>query len=148
MVRFAASPCPKWKKGFGQSAVRKLLHRGNGGDSRPSKEGAHAMAADGRQPLTGANIKYPLALNKLCRDKDRMRSVHIAEKLGITKSSVHTMLKALREMGLIHKDASGIHLTPRERRWPGGMAAIRRCCIFISRHLFRTTAMPERRLPR
>ena len=59
------------------------------------------------QALTAANIRYLLVLRQLCPDDGVTRCVHVAEMLGISKSSVHTMMNSLKDMELIEKDRYG-----------------------------------------
>ncbi|MEF9988725.1 MAG: helix-turn-helix domain-containing protein [Christensenella sp.] len=58
--------------------------------------------------LTAANIKYLLVMKRLYSDEKGIRSTDIAKALGITKPSVHTMIKALQTMKLVKKDRYGI----------------------------------------
>ena len=59
------------------------------------------------QPLTASNIKYLLVLYNICPDNSGTRCVRIAETLGITKPSVHTMINTLKSMELVQKDLYG-----------------------------------------
>ena len=60
------------------------------------------------KPLTAANLRYLLALRRLSGGVGAgVRSVRVAEELGLTKSSVHTMFRSFQAMGLIRKDAYG-----------------------------------------
>lgn len=58
--------------------------------------------------LTASNIKYLLVMRNLYADGKGIRSTDIAKALGITKPSVHTMIKALQSMELATKDCYGI----------------------------------------
>ncbi len=60
-----------------------------------------------KQLLTAANIKYLLVMNELMQDGKGVRCVDIADSLGITRPSVHTMMNTLRDMQLIRKDRYG-----------------------------------------
>lgn len=65
--------------------------------------------------LTAANIKYLLTLNELDGPNSRgIRCVDVAKKLEITKPSVHTMIKNLRDMGLVIKEHYGTVYMTRE----------------------------------
>ncbi len=67
--------------------------------------------------LTASNIKYLLVLRELCRGREGVRCVAIAELLGVAKPSVHAMLHTLRDMGLIEKDPYGsARFTPAGQR--------------------------------
>mgnify|MGYP004556155773 CR=1 FL=1 len=60
-----------------------------------------------KQLLTAANIRYLLVMSVLMQDGKGVRCVDIADSLGITKPSVHTMMNTLRDMQLIRKDRYG-----------------------------------------
>lgn len=75
-----------------------------------------------RRPLTAAHIRYLLTLWDLEQTTQQkgIRCVEIAGALGVTKSSVHTMLENLRGMGLIEKDRySKAYFTPQGRAFAG-----------------------------
>ena len=62
--------------------------------------------------LTAANIRYLLALHELDSGEAGARSSDIAERLGVTKPSVHTMIKKFCEKGYVTKEKYGtVHLT-------------------------------------
>ena len=62
--------------------------------------------------LTASNIRYLLALNELNRDGAGAKSSEIAKYLGVTKPSVHTMIKKFCEKGYVTKKKyESIHLT-------------------------------------
>lgn len=63
--------------------------------------------ANRNQILTAANIRYLLALKTLCPEDGYTRCVHVADKLGISKPSVHAMMNSLKDMKLIAKDHYG-----------------------------------------
>ena len=63
--------------------------------------------ANQNQPLTASNIKYLLVLYNICPANTGTRCVRIAQTLGITKPSVHTMINTLKGMGLVRKDLYG-----------------------------------------
>lgn len=56
-----------------------------------------------RKILTASNIKYLLTLKKLNEDSMGIRCVDIAEALDFSKSSVHTMMKTLSDIGFVEK---------------------------------------------
>ncbi|MCI1966403.1 MAG: helix-turn-helix domain-containing protein [Oscillospiraceae bacterium] len=64
--------------------------------------------ADKDQALTASNIKYLLVLEELSRDTGGVRCVDIADTLGVTKPSVHMMMKTLKNMELVCKDKYGM----------------------------------------
>ena len=64
--------------------------------------------ANQEKTLTASNIKYLLVMRNLNADGKGIRSTDIAKALGITKPSVHTMIKALQSMELATKDRYGI----------------------------------------
>lgn len=57
--------------------------------------------------LTASNIKYLLVLYHISPANTGTRCVRIAENLGVTKPSVHTMMNTLKDMGLVQKDLYG-----------------------------------------
>lgn len=63
--------------------------------------------ANRNQILTAANIRYLLCLKELCPEDGYTRCVHVADKLGISKPSVHAMMNSLKDMKLIEKDHYG-----------------------------------------
>ena len=67
--------------------------------------------------LTAANIRYLLAIEDLDRDGKGVRCVDVAQALGITKPSVHSMVDSMKDMGLLEKPHYGvIRLTDLGRR--------------------------------
>lgn len=65
------------------------------------------------QILTASNIKYLLAISSLSCDHGGIRCVNVANALGITKPSVHTMINTLCAMNLATKAKYGtVQLTP------------------------------------
>lgn len=59
------------------------------------------------QILTASNIRYLLMIRELSGKQADIQSVDIANALGITKPSVHTMLKILSDMKLVIKAKYG-----------------------------------------
>lgn len=57
--------------------------------------------------LSAAAIRYLLALKSLEREGGGTRSVDIASALGLSKPSVHNMMKTFDEMGIVSKNAYG-----------------------------------------
>lgn len=85
------------------------------------------------QPLSVANLKYLLVLRELDRDGKGVRCVDVAETLGITKPSVHSMMGTLQQMELVEKSRYGV-----VRFTPDGRALADRyaeCLDIIGRHL-------------
>lgn len=58
--------------------------------------------------LTAANIRYLLAIEDLDRDGKGVRCVDVAQALGITKPSVHSMVGSMKDMGLLEKPRYGV----------------------------------------
>ena len=58
--------------------------------------------------LTAANILYLLAIEDLDRDGKGVRCVDVAQVLGITKPSVHSMVDSMKDMGLLEKPHYGV----------------------------------------
>lgn len=60
------------------------------------------------QSLTASNIKYLLVLRKLNQAEKGVRCVDMAEYLGISKPSVHTMMNNLKKIKLPEKGKYGV----------------------------------------
>ena len=58
--------------------------------------------------LTAANIRYLLAIEDLDRNGKGVRCVDVAQALGITKPSVHSMVDSMKDMGLLEKPRYGV----------------------------------------
>ena len=58
--------------------------------------------------LTAANIRYLLAIEDRDRDGKGVRCVDVAQALGITKPSVHSMVDSMKDMGLLEKPHYGV----------------------------------------
>lgn len=63
---------------------------------------------NGSPALTAANIRYLLAIEELDRDGRGVRCVDVAQTLGITKPSVHSMVDTMKDMGLLEKPRYGV----------------------------------------
>lgn len=63
--------------------------------------------ANRKGSLTASNIRYLIAIRKLCDNGNGTRCVRIAEVLGVSKPSVHTMINSLKELDLVRKDRYG-----------------------------------------
>lgn len=63
--------------------------------------------ANRKGSLTASNIRYLIAMQKLCEDGNGTRCVRIAEVLGVSKPSVHAMINSLKELDLVRKDRYG-----------------------------------------
>jgi len=61
-----------------------------------------------RKYLTASNIKYLLVLYELCGTSGETRCVRVAQTLGLSKPSVHTMIDTLKGRNLVHKDLYGM----------------------------------------
>lgn len=66
--------------------------------------------------LTGANIRYLLAMLALDRENKGVRCVDIAVTLGKSKPSVHNMMNTLVACGLVKKEAYGLAILTAEGR--------------------------------
>lgn len=70
-----------------------------------------------QKTLTASNIRYLLTIQSLDREGKGARSVDIATEMGLSKPSVHNMMRTLIEMGLVRKDFYGAaYLTETGRR--------------------------------
>ena len=58
--------------------------------------------------LTASNIRYLLAIEDLDRNGKGVRCVDVAQALGITKPSVHSMVDSMKDMGLLEKPRYGV----------------------------------------
>lgn len=57
--------------------------------------------------LTSSNIRYLITILSLENSNQTVKSVDIAEQLGVTKTSVHKMLSTLSDFGFINKERYG-----------------------------------------
>ena len=57
-----------------------------------------------QKTLTASNIRYLLTIQSLDREGKGARSVDIATEMGLSKPSVHNMMRTLIEIGLVRKD--------------------------------------------
>ena len=63
--------------------------------------------------LCSGQCRYLLAVSELAKTKKVVRSVDIANKIGVTRSSVSRMLKCMERLELINPDYSlSVELTP------------------------------------
>lgn len=58
--------------------------------------------------LTPANIRYLVVIGNLDKNCGGVRCVEIADVLGVSKPSVHTMMKTLEGMNLVNKSRYGM----------------------------------------
>jgi DtxR family transcriptional regulator, Mn-dependent transcriptional regulator len=73
--------------------------------------------------LTAANIRYLLVIRELDTEKRGARCTDAAKILGVTKPSVTTMIRVLRDFGLVTKEKYGaVHLTEIGREKAAGYA--------------------------
>ena len=63
--------------------------------------------AENKKPLTAANIKYLLAIQRLCTGQSGVRCTDLARRLNVAKPSVHAMVRSLSEQGLAAKERYG-----------------------------------------
>ena len=69
--------------------------------------------ADLQKNLTPSAIKYLLVLKELCTPEKGARCMDIAERLHVTKPSVHSMISNLCDAGLVERKKYGtVFLTP------------------------------------
>ena len=62
--------------------------------------------------FTGAQIRYILWLHRLSRGGCGVKNVELAEALGLSRPSVHQMLKSLGDLGVVRQETFGLaHLT-------------------------------------
>ena len=74
--------------------------------------------------FTGAQIRYILCLNRLSRGGYGVKNVELAEALGLSRPSVHQMLKVLSDLGVVRQETFGLaHLTD------GGRALARKYAV-------------------
>ena len=59
------------------------------------------------QNLSPSHIRYLLTMQELDRQGKGVRSSDIAAALGLSKPSVHNMMKTFMDFGLVRKDAYG-----------------------------------------
>ncbi len=58
-------------------------------------------------PLSASAIRYLLVIRSFSLDGGGVRSALIADKLGVSRPSVHKMMESLGKAGLIHKNGYG-----------------------------------------
>ena len=66
------------------------------------------MTSNPIRALTPTAIKYLLTLSQLCAPGKGARCVTVAERLGVSKPSVHSMVRNLSALGLVQKEPYGI----------------------------------------
>lgn len=84
----------------------------------------HPFSAKRRLVLTNdmkfsaAQIRYLICLCRLSTDGCGVRNAELSAALGLRRSSVHAMLRALSDMGAVTQEAFGLaHLTEEGRAW-------------------------------
>ena len=71
--------------------------------------------------LSNAKIRYLLVIDALTQNEAAARSIDIAIRLGVARSSTHGMLESLASMGLVHKNPRRcVSLTAAGRRLAAG----------------------------
>lgn len=55
--------------------------------------------------LSGAQISYLHAVEKLSKESITVRTAYVAKEIGVTRASAHKMLGRLEEQGIIEKDS-------------------------------------------
>ena len=79
--------------------------------------GTHPFFANGRLVLTNykltiSQIRYLIYLYRLSQGGCGVKNVELAASLGLSKPSVHNMLRSLNELRLVSQEAFGLaHLT-------------------------------------
>ena len=58
--------------------------------------------------FTPSQIKYILCLHRLSQDGQGVKNVELAGALGLSKPSVHNMLKSLSELGVVKQEFFGL----------------------------------------
>ncbi len=92
--------------------------------------------------LSAAAIRCLHAISRLDRNDGGVRSVDAALALGITKPSVHALIKALCEKGYLEMVRYGtVHLTAAGRQSAGCYAA---CCHLLTRQFAHSLQLPDR----
>lgn len=80
------------------------------------------------EKISASNVRYLLALFELSKDSTGVKSSDIAERLNITKPSVHTMVKRFVQKGYVTQEKyEAIHLTAEGRR----LARLYRQCFAL-----------------
>ncbi len=61
--------------------------------------------------LTKSQSKCLLTIDNLLSNRDYIKAIDIVKKLNVTRSSCHSMIEILSDLGLIKKDKNQITLT-------------------------------------
>ena len=81
-----------------------------------------------RKQLTIAKAKYLATIGELDKDGKGIRSVTLANKLGVSRPSAHAMLQKLSDLGYIEKEHYGIiYLTEK------GRESAQKCIAFFEK---------------
>lgn len=80
-----------------------------------------------KKPLTAANIQYLLVMSEADKDGSGMRCTALANKLGLSKPSVHYMMNIFCDMGLVVRNSVGVVFFTEE-----GIATADRLCRYHS----------------
>ena len=74
--------------------------------------------------LSPSHIRYLLTMQELDRQGKGVRSSDIAAALGLSKPSVHNMMKTFMDFGLVRKDAYGAAFFTRMREEQTAVCAL------------------------
>ena len=66
--------------------------------------------------LTSSQIKYIVCLYRLSKNGNGVKNVEISGALGLSKPSVHNMLKFLTEIGVVRQEVFGLAFFTEEGR--------------------------------
>ena len=67
---------------------------------------------DNGRTFTASQIRYMIWLCRLSRDRVGVKNVELSTALGLSKPSVHNMLRSLSDMGVVVQESFGLaHLT-------------------------------------
>ena len=78
-----------------------------GGGKLPASQNDNKPASHNYK-LSGSHIRYLITMHRLKNADNTVRCVDIAQSLGISKPSVHSMIKLLRDMELVQKENYGV----------------------------------------
>lgn len=78
------------------------------------------MKAQETASLSASAIRYLLVIHSFSIDGGGVRSAVIADRIGVSRPSVHKMMESLGKAGLIHKNGYGaVFLTEEGERMAG-----------------------------
>lgn len=71
---------------------------------------------DNNVKFTSSQIKYIVCLYRLSQNGHGVKNVELASELGLSKPSVHNMLKSLAEIGVVRQEVFGLAFFTEEGR--------------------------------